>query len=1204
MLPTISAQTRSLLTYIQQVTLTQTRRKVQAANKRRQIQAQKIQEVIEQHEKHFETKRHYFKRSFDSEQQSLRAQMESITNRIKEMIERGQQLLSEAREHLESIHVTVPEVEIVVPDSAQDLPDYGPLFDPHQSNYENETTTELLDRADEELDNAGNVVREIRMIGINSEIALPNKLGKLFQVVSTVKIGIILLIVTLVAGILVSGIYTVYASSSTGESSRFTIIVFCLVLFGWLAWIRLLVKRIRLTKRYNNLIGLLWPIATELDSHLAQAQAEYEERNNQLQWNYEVRLEDLQLRQDQKKAELEQELDEAYREYHRTLSNCEKELSSQAADARAKCEQLRAQIAYAGAYWDDSGWQSWKPALSSAFVASFGTLMPETGDLGAVFPNLNLTFPVPALIPFNDGKCLLLNTSGGKTTQAAQCLQSVMLRLLATIPPGKVNFTLIDPIGLGKNVAVMMKLAEYEESLIKSRAWTEPQHIEQRLAELTEHMETVIQKYLRTDFASIEEYNEKAGEVAEPYRVLVVMDFPVNFNDTAARRLISIAQNGPRCGVYTLIMMNTNKPLPHGFTLSELEQHSFVINYDGGSFVWEDPEFKFCHLSLDQPPADNFGNQIIEMVGQQAKEAMKVEVPYTKLLAQAGLGNEQWWKGTTARKMEVPLGPTGARKQQLLNFGEGLSHHGLIVGRPGSGKTNLMHVIITTLALAYSPDELQVYLVDFKKGVGFKPYADYKLPHAIAIAIESEREFGLSVLQGMDAEMQQRGEMFRAVSVEDIKSYREKTGEKLPRLLLVADEYQEFFTHNDNIRTQAELLLDRLTRQGRAFGIHILLGTQTLQGQNSMPKSIMNQIAVRIALQCSEEDSRIVLSHDNPAARLLSRPGEAIYNAANGLVEGNNLFQVALFTDDDRTHHLKAIASLAGVNARAPIIFEGNEPARPETARALNDLLNQPAPAIKPKAADAWLGEPTAIRPPLRVRLRRQGGSNLLIVSRDEPEGLGMVFSVLLSLAAQHTPEQAEFYLVNLATADSDWFEWPSQLAEMLPHKIKVVGGKQTPDLIKAMMDETNRRVNTPVGDAPSIYLMIIGLQRARDLREEERSILATDDDANANKLVASLVREGPEVGVHTIVWCDSLANVNRVARRQLREFGLRVATAMSADDSRALLDDGAASKLDKPHRAIFYDDERPGVFEKFRPYGLPSFGWVQQTAARLRNRA
>ncbi len=52
------------------------------------------------------------------------------------------------------------------------------------------------------------------------------------------------------------------------------------------------------------------------------------------------------------------------------------------------------------------------------------------------------------------------------------------------------------------------------------------------MAELTEHMENVIQKYLRNQYATIEEYNEQAGDVAEPYRVLVVHDFPVSFGET------------------------------------------------------------------------------------------------------------------------------------------------------------------------------------------------------------------------------------------------------------------------------------------------------------------------------------------------------------------------------------------------------------------------------------------------------------------------------------------------------------------------------------------------------------------------------------------------------------------------------------------------------------------------------------------------
>ena len=93
----------------------------------------------------------------------------------------------------------------------------------------------------------------------------------------------------------------------------------------------------------------------------------------------------------------------------------------------------------------------------------------------------------------------------------------------------------MDPIGLGQNFAGLMHLADYEESQINSRIWTQTSQIEERLAELTEHMEKVIQMYLRNEYETIAEYNAQAGTIAEKYHILVIASFPVNFSDTAAK---------------------------------------------------------------------------------------------------------------------------------------------------------------------------------------------------------------------------------------------------------------------------------------------------------------------------------------------------------------------------------------------------------------------------------------------------------------------------------------------------------------------------------------------------------------------------------------------------------------------------------------------------------------------------------------------
>src|SRR5204863_8749357 len=107
----------------------------------------------------------------------------------------------------------------------------------------------------------------------------------------------------------------------------------------------------------------------------------------------------------------------------------------------------------------------------------------------------------------------------------------------------------------------LMHLADYEESLINRRIWTQRDQLEERLSELNEHIEKVIQMYLRNEYATITEYNVQAGSVAEKYHFLVIADFPAAFTEVSAKRLQSIAVSGPRCGAFTFIRWYPRQPL-------------------------------------------------------------------------------------------------------------------------------------------------------------------------------------------------------------------------------------------------------------------------------------------------------------------------------------------------------------------------------------------------------------------------------------------------------------------------------------------------------------------------------------------------------------------------------------------------------------------------------------------------------------------
>ncbi len=853
----------------------------------------------------------------------------------------------------------------------------------------------------------------------------------------------------------------------------------------------------------------------------------------------------------------------------------------------------------------------WLPQTSLPPAVRFGEfgidlyLIPKgvSSDRRFAFPDL-LCPSVPALAPFPQRASLLIKGNEASKSQANLCLQAIMLRLLTVIPPGKVRFTIIDPIGLGENFATFMHLADHDESLVTSRIWTESRQIEQQLEKITEHMEMVIQKYLRGRYKSIDEYNAEAGEVAEPYRFVVVANFPAKFSQAAAERLLSIASVGPRCGVYLLMTLDTTQKLPHDFNLRELEQQFVRLNWIKDRFVWDDPDFGIWSLRLDEPPAPELFTAILRCVGEKAKDGNRVEVPFEFIAPVAA----EFWKGDSRSGLVVPLGRAGATKRQCLQLGQGTAQHVLIAGKTGSGKSSLLHALITNLALIYGPDEVELYLVDFKKGVEFKTYAIHTLAHARVVAIESEREFGLSVLQRLDAELKLRGDAFRALGVQDVAAYRHaQPGVRCPRILLVVDEFQEFFVEDDKIARDATLLLDRLVRQGRAFGIHVILGSQTLGGAYSLARATIDQMAVRIALQCSDADARLILSDDNSAARLVSRPGEAIYNDANGLLEGNNLFQVVWLPDDRREDYLRKVQDLSKRRRFVPpypqIVFEGNIAADISKNHLLNQLLISPASPSASSVWKVWLGEAISIKDPTCAVFRPQGASNLLIVGQQEETAIGVNFSAMVSLAAQHPVCQhasniqgVQFYLFDGTPADSPYPEVLAGFAKLLPAQVRMVGRKHVVTTVSELLAEVNRRIHAEDGLKYSpVFLIVHGLQYYRDLRRQDEPLsrrLGEQAVPNPAKEFLTIIREGPSVRVHTILWCDTLTNLNRTLDRQgLKEFEMRVVFQMGATDSTTLIEAPLASKLGL-HRAYFFHEER-GTPEKFRPYGLPTTEWI-----------
>jgi len=880
--------------------------------------------------------------------------------------------------------------------------------------------------------------------------------------------------------------------------------------------------------------------------------------------------------------------------------------------------------------WDHLLGESWTPAQTPPAGARFAAINLDLSCLadsvaaraGAMLDAARSAV-LPAMLEFPNHCSLLLEYPREGREQAIDALRAVMMRLFASFPPGQARFTIFDPVGLGESFAGFMHAGDYLESLVGGRIWTEAQQIQEQLEDLTEHMENVIQKYLRNEFETIEEYNRQAGELAEPYRFLVIADFPRNFSEETARRLSSVIHSGPRCGVHTLIAYDTRADLPSGVDMRDICAASVHLAYEDGRFVWQDSVLRQFPLVLDKPPDEDTLTRAMQIIGKAGAVSARVEVPFTAIAP----AENEFWSLDSRSELRIPLGRTGATRLQQLVLGRGVAQHMLIAGKTGSGKSTLLHVMVTNLALWYAPDQVEVYLIDFKQGVEFKTYATHQLPHARAIAIESDREFGLSILRRLDAEMTRRGDLFRQAGVQDLAAYRKSTGKPMPRTVLMVDEFQVFFADDDKLAQDAAVLLEQLVRQGRAFGIHVVLGSQTLGGVFGLARSTIGQMAVRIALQCSDADSQLILDDDNMAARLLSRPGEAIYNDAGGRLTGNSPFQTAWLPDSTRDSYLARISKqMAGLpegqdgsypscrsdgtdgtdrthrtRPEPAIVFEGSAAADITENRQLAACLDGVV-ATEATAPRIWLGAPVTIKEPTAVAFRRQSGSNVLIVGQRDDLARNLMSAAVLSLAAQLPAESAKFVILDGSSADSPGAGAFERIAAAIPHDCRNVGWHDVADTIAELAREADARVQESRPDAPSIFLVVFGLQRYRMLRRNEDAFSFSHDDEakpQPDAQFADLLREGPTVGIHTLVWANTLSTLERTLDRQtIHEFDHRVLFQMSTADSSNLIDSPIANQLGL-HRALLHSEEQGGM-ERFRPYAAIPEEWLAQVGRRL----
>jgi hypothetical protein len=197
-------------------------------------------------------------------------------------------------------------------------------------------------------------------------------------------------------------------------------------------------------------------------------------------------------------------------------------------------------------------------------------------------------------------------------------------------------------------------------------------------------------------------------------------------------------------------------------------------------------------------------------------------------------------------------------------------------------------------------------------------------------------------------------------------------------------------------------LLETIAKQGRAYGIHLVLASQTvsgISGLRSKGQSIFAQFPLRISLKNTPDESQAVLAAHNTAAAELSHRGEVIVNRNFGHVASNER-GLAAYVDSARFARLQRELWQRG-HGRAPLVFMGREPAAWDE-QAL-DALRPPTDREAP--LQLWVGRPIQITDePERIAIRRDVDQAVAIVGADhesDPVMPGLVGSMIVSAAGQ-----------------------------------------------------------------------------------------------------------------------------------------------------------------------------------------------------------
>ena len=797
----------------------------------------------------------------------------------------------------------------------------------------------------------------------------------------------------------------------------------------------------------------------------------------------------------------------------------------------------------------------------------------------------NMLFETPTIMEWQGGKAgqnFVINYTNRSAQKAQSCLNQLIVNMLLSLPGRSINLHFVDLAFSAQASFLTRNLDEklYGKLISSPNDWN---HLKDVLrAKMAKALE---------EYGDVAKYNESKNKVVVPYDVVVVTDYRKCVNDM--HDVDALFENGHKGGIYFVLMNNQDFRSDRDIdSLLASNNYYQVLEADDFGKYTKDAYIR-CTPILDNPilakACFNYINEAAEL-----PQVAAATVDYDQMLSKGFAPIE--------KAMVIPVGSSDTG--DLVDFTlDTVSHiHCFIIGQSGTGKSVFLHDVIIGAMAKYKPEELELYLMDFKiGGVEFNRYKNEK--HVKALLVDnSDIQITLEILRDISNKMRERGKQLRACGVANIVEYNKMNPDKkMPRIVFIADECHVMFPTSNSkeakLYREISEILAKIAKEGRSQGVHLVLATQTI-AQAEIPSEVTNNISDFYLLKCAPGDSeRLVPESSGTTSQL--KTGQVLHHD----IDSDVVFKSNYLPTDEAVKIIEKINEKARNSKNNQFYFVGSQVF--EIDETVKSLLGMQKMAIA-------LGRSIDTKmEPVIIPLRNEYADNIMLFGINDEEQVSRTTMATLS-SLRISNKDVKIKVINcLPTEQRNTTKMLNDFNNR--NEIELLNPSTCGEELQKMAKAIKNR------DAEPTVLYILGQERFRELRNDmdikvsksEQNDFGGDDfgfsggfssgseseeDFNSyQKVLEYILKNGAEVGVHVVLQIDKSKQLLFADYMSAKEFfNMFHHVVMLKSDENAVTNLGMSDELRLENlssdierlRAIYFN-ETNNSYTLFTPFNF-----------------